>query len=546
METDKAQSGSSIGASPRAPMMPADTSLYDMRAEQVAAAAAEGKSRWGTMENEKSANVAGLRQAMDTLDSGIPEALYVPPNYSPPMPTPSAVSGTDEFSMPDDASVFDQRNAQVAAAAQAGRQSRWGSMEVERATNAAGLQQALNQLGPPPGTSSAVKKQPPLPNQSRAPEPMSKPKPPMMGSSPPPVPDQPSASVQPRGTPAPFDPMEQLAREWAAMNQDLDNQPTSYQQEAPPPPPMPQNLAPLSAESLPPFVPSQPSTSVQPRGVPAPEDPMARLAREWTFMNQDSDNYVPQYQQVSPPPPPPPQFDYYEPPMMESMPQEVPPPPNTPIQPKGTPAPEDPMARLAREWTLMNHDSDSYPSQFNQSPPPPPPPPTQPKPKASTSLPPPMKESPAPVLPQLSDPPVQPKGSFGPLDIMKQLAREWSAMNKDTDDKGMAASFSSTQATPGREPLPPPPEPAAPEPVAPPTPAYMTMEDLSREWAARNSDDGTFSTTSSSFVDQSMPAPQSPQAEYPVEPATPPEQEEASNDWMRLAQEWMNTNSDKD
>ncbi len=93
---------------------------FQQRSAKVSAAAAAGKSRWGDLENEKASHVVGtINGSVRVKEIPTPTTLAL----APPM------AG---------ASSFNQRNAMVAAAGRAGK-SRWGEMEVERATQAATL-----------------------------------------------------------------------------------------------------------------------------------------------------------------------------------------------------------------------------------------------------------------------------------------------------------------------------------------------------------------------------------------------------------------------
>lgn len=91
---------------------------FQQRSAKVSAAAAAGKSRWGDLENQKATQVATAVNGAVVAD----KAVVTPPRLavSPPSTRNSA---------------FDQRNAMVAAAGRAGK-SRWGEMEVARATQA--------------------------------------------------------------------------------------------------------------------------------------------------------------------------------------------------------------------------------------------------------------------------------------------------------------------------------------------------------------------------------------------------------------------------
>jgi len=83
-----------------------ESSLFDKRNARVAAEGAAGKSRWGDMEVEKA--------AIGTVTA-----------------EPLAVSLDNRVNL--GASLFDQRNARVAAAGAAGK-SRWGDLEVQKAS----------------------------------------------------------------------------------------------------------------------------------------------------------------------------------------------------------------------------------------------------------------------------------------------------------------------------------------------------------------------------------------------------------------------------
>jgi hypothetical protein len=98
-----------------------ETKLYQERSEKVSAAAKAGKSRWGDMENERAANAAGVPVPVQVNGAAVP-----------------AVSGQ---------SLYDMRNAQVTAAGKAGK-SRWGDMEVQKATSIAAALPASAQAAP--------------------------------------------------------------------------------------------------------------------------------------------------------------------------------------------------------------------------------------------------------------------------------------------------------------------------------------------------------------------------------------------------------------
>jgi len=223
--------------SSKAPVLPGDTSLFDARVEQVVASAAAGKTRWGFMEVEKAENTAGLSQALDLIAKGLPKSSYVSPQSTSSQPSILSPRGT-----PSDYSLFDKRNEQVAAAAAVG-QSRWGSMEIERARNAAGLKQALDVIGPPPEGVTKRQTSPPapVPPSPSMMEPQS-----AAANAEPQVP----APSRPKGsTAASVDAMEALSREWAAMNRDVDSTPPKAAPVDPSPPVMESAVAVVSAPS---------------------------------------------------------------------------------------------------------------------------------------------------------------------------------------------------------------------------------------------------------------------------------------------------------
>ena len=112
----KAAEPSSVQAAPL--QASADTKLYQERSEKVSAAAKAGKSRWGDMENQ--------RAAQATASVAAPA----------PVPVVQQVKETAiEVQTVGDRSLYDNRNAMVAAAGKAGK-SRWGEMEVMKATAA--------------------------------------------------------------------------------------------------------------------------------------------------------------------------------------------------------------------------------------------------------------------------------------------------------------------------------------------------------------------------------------------------------------------------
>jgi hypothetical protein len=125
---------SSVAATPAAGA--AAIPAFEQRSAKVSAAAAAGKSRWGAMENEKASMAVGaVNGAVKVTGSVAPPALASPSSTT---------------SLP----AFDKRNAMVAAAGKADK-SRWGQMEVQRATQAsAGSLPASS--GPAPATPAAA------------------------------------------------------------------------------------------------------------------------------------------------------------------------------------------------------------------------------------------------------------------------------------------------------------------------------------------------------------------------------------------------------
>lgn len=85
-----------------------EETVFQKRNAQIIAAAGAGKSRWGGMEVQR----AKTEMAAAPVAASASAAISAPPEVA--------------------TTVFEQRNAQVVAAASAGK-SRWGSMEVHRA-----------------------------------------------------------------------------------------------------------------------------------------------------------------------------------------------------------------------------------------------------------------------------------------------------------------------------------------------------------------------------------------------------------------------------
>ena len=96
--------------------------VFQQRNAQVAAAGAAGKSRWGNMEVDKAAAGGSVSTAPAAVAEKKEVTLEDRLNLGAGLSAPSEVG----------AAVFQQRNAQVAAAGAAGN-SRWGGMEVDKA-----------------------------------------------------------------------------------------------------------------------------------------------------------------------------------------------------------------------------------------------------------------------------------------------------------------------------------------------------------------------------------------------------------------------------
>ena len=124
-----------------APASSADTSLYEGRNANVAAAAKAGKSRWGDAEVAKVASSAGV--------STVVNGASAPPSTDN-IPASVLSSGST--------SLFQQRNQMVAAAGAAGK-SRWGEAEIKKATVEAAKGPSL----PATATAAAMSSPPPAP-----------------------------------------------------------------------------------------------------------------------------------------------------------------------------------------------------------------------------------------------------------------------------------------------------------------------------------------------------------------------------------------------
>ena len=140
------------------------------------------------------------------------------------------------------------------------------------------------------------------------------------------------APTQPKGAPeASVDPMAVLAREWAAMNRDVDDKPSKP-----------------SSNSTP--VPIQPKTA----HVPFPEDsspPLKDLAQDWMARAMAADEAT-----------------------EAALPAVESPPPSSPAPVSPTPSTSSSTTidQLALQWAAMNREVDSVssPSSVVQSPPP--------------------------------------------------------------------------------------------------------------------------------------------------------------------------------
>ncbi|CAJ1953398.1 unnamed protein product [Cylindrotheca closterium] len=113
-----------------------DTKLYQERSEKVSAAAKAGKSRWGDMENKRAAQAATNVVAPAVVAQEVkPVSIEAPKG--------------------GDRSLYDKRISMVAAAGKAGK-SRWGEMEVMKATTAATALPASTAAAPTKATPQSV------------------------------------------------------------------------------------------------------------------------------------------------------------------------------------------------------------------------------------------------------------------------------------------------------------------------------------------------------------------------------------------------------
>ncbi|CAB9507426.1 expressed unknown protein [Seminavis robusta] len=98
--------------------------LYAQRTETVAAAAAAGKSRWGTKESQK---------AQEAIFAALKQEPEVPPpvEEAPAVEEAPTVNGMDPSVVPKTV-IYGKRNQRLAAAGAAGK-ARWGDLELQRA-----------------------------------------------------------------------------------------------------------------------------------------------------------------------------------------------------------------------------------------------------------------------------------------------------------------------------------------------------------------------------------------------------------------------------
>lgn len=133
MEVEKARK-SGVSASSAAIVASAGSSLYDQRNAKVVASAAAGKSRWGDKEVERAGGVAApVGVSTEAPTPATNASLEDRVNLGAQLLGGSAAA---QSAPAQSTSLYDQRNAQVIAAANAGK-SRWGNAEVERAMKSA-------------------------------------------------------------------------------------------------------------------------------------------------------------------------------------------------------------------------------------------------------------------------------------------------------------------------------------------------------------------------------------------------------------------------
>jgi hypothetical protein len=171
------KTGGSAAAAPAAPAAPVASPLYAKRNAQVVAAAAAGKSRWGSEEVSNIQNLATLpaastNTAKATVAVGAPKIASSQSSVVPPevavadhgLRNDGGVGGltlAERVSMglsaaatpaapaaPVASPLYAKRNAQVLAAAAAGK-SRWGSEEINNIQNFAALPVATETASAP-------------------------------------------------------------------------------------------------------------------------------------------------------------------------------------------------------------------------------------------------------------------------------------------------------------------------------------------------------------------------------------------------------------
>lgn len=121
---------------PAAVSPPAAIPAFEQRTAKVSAAAAAGKSRWGDMENAKAIKATAASAATGNVVNGAAEEKAN--GAAAALASPSPVANSFHY---------DQRTTMVAAAGKAGK-SRWGEMEVAKATKVAAALPAAAAMAP--------------------------------------------------------------------------------------------------------------------------------------------------------------------------------------------------------------------------------------------------------------------------------------------------------------------------------------------------------------------------------------------------------------
>ena len=130
-EVDRAKSSGVFTTAATSPQGAAGATLFELRNARVVAAADAGKSRWGSKEVEK-AGGSSVKPPSPT-PTPVLASLEDRVNLGAKLLSVSTpVAHTSATAAVQTTSLFDQRNAMVVAAANAGK-SRWGSKEVQRA-----------------------------------------------------------------------------------------------------------------------------------------------------------------------------------------------------------------------------------------------------------------------------------------------------------------------------------------------------------------------------------------------------------------------------